>query len=249
MMVLVANLGSTSLKCRLFAFADGGERARELYAKGPGSGSPAPELRVISCHLGGSSSVTGIRSGVAIGNSMGMSPQSGLPQNNRAGDIDPFAVLYAMDRLGLTPGETREALASASGLKALSDGHNDMRDIRERALAGDAAARRAIDFFVHETRRWIGSSWLELGGLDALVFTGGMGENAPWLRAAIAAALETMGLVLDPAANAARVGEDAAIHAPGSKVKALVIRANEELVIAREARRFLMKEGGGSRPF
>jgi acetate kinase len=227
---------------------DVARRARDLYITGPGSGGFNPELRVISCHLGGSSSITGIQNGLAIGNSMGMSPQSGLPQNNRTGDLDPFAAFYAMERLGLTLAQAREALAAASGLKGLTGGLNDMRDISERATAGDAASRRAIDFFIHESRRWIGSYWIELGGLEALVFTGGMGENDSGLRAAVCAGLEGMGLKLDPSRNSAQVGEDAMISAPDSRVKALVIRANEELVIAREVGRFLLK-GAGSRPF
>ena len=223
---------------------DVAKRARDLYVEGPGSASYAPDLRVISCHLGGSSSITGIRSGIAIGNSMGMSPQSGLPQNNRIGDLDPFAAFYAMERLGLSPAGARKVMATESGLKALSGGTNDMRDLKGKAAAGDARARLAIDFLAHEARRWIGSYWLEMGGLEALAFTGGIGENDPEIRASICAGLDEMGLTLDDTANSAPVEEDAAItiSSPGSRAKVLVIRANEELVVAREARRFLMKQ-------
>ena len=223
------------------------ERARDLYVDGPGNEPRAPDVRVISCHLGGSSSITGIRNGVAIGNSMGMSPQSGLPQNNRVGDLDPFAAFYAMERLGLSPAKAREVMATGSGLKGLSGGINDMRDLKEKAAAGDARARLAIDLFAHEARRWIGSYWLELDGVEALSFTGGIGENDPEIRASICAGLEEMGLTLDAAANSAPIEEDAAISAPGSRVKVMVIRANEELVVAREARRFLMEQEKGTR--
>jgi len=234
---------------RMLGRPDVAERARDLYVNGPGDESRTPDVRVISCHLGGSSSIAGIRNGIAIGNSMGMSPQSGLPQNNRIGDLDPFAAFYAMERLGLSPAKAREVMATGSGLQGLSGGSNDMRDLKEKAATGDARARLAIDFFVHEARRWIGSYWLELGGLEALSFTGGIGENDPEIRASICAGLEEMGLTLDAAANRSLIKEDAAISAPGSRVKVFVIRANEELVVAREARRFLMEqERGNARP-
>ncbi len=214
-------------------------RVRELYRAGP---APLPAsarpLRVISCHLGGSSSVTGIRDGLAIGTSMGLSPQSGLPQNNRVGDLDSAAVPFVVKTLGLSLAEIERQLTRESGLLGLSGVGNDLRDIRAAAAAGDARARLAIEVFVHSARHWIGAFLLELGGCDALVFTAGIGENNPDIRAAICAGLEGLGLVLDTVRNETRRGEGE-VSAADSRVKVLVIPANEELVVARETLRRL----------
>jgi acetate kinase len=214
-------------------------RVRNLYLDGGHTPIFGPELRVISCHLGGSASVTGIRSGVAVGTSMGMSPQSGLPQNNRVGDLDAMAVPYALRTLGITPEEAEMELSRESGLKGISGGRNDIRDIEAAAAQGDSRARLALDVLVHETRRWAGSFFLELDGLDALVFTAGIGENSAGVRAGVCAGLEGLGLRLDPEANARARATEAAIHAAGSRIKVLVVPTNEELVVARETRRLL----------
>jgi len=216
---------------------DVADRVRGLYQAGPAP-LPAgrPELRVISCHLGGSSSVTGIRDGVAVGTSMGLSPQSGLPQNNRVGDLDSAAVPFVMKTLGLALSEVERQMTKESGLAGLSGVGNDMRDIRAAAAKGNARARLAIDAFAHSARHWIGAFLLELNGCDALVFTAGIGENDSDLRAAICANAGELGIALDPAKNARR-GEECEISAAGSRVKVFVIPANEELVVARETRR------------
>src|SRR5215471_4293632 len=150
---------------------DVAERARRLYVDGGAATVRKPDLRVISCHLGGSSSFTGILNGVAIGTSMGLSPQSGLPQNNRVGDLDSFALPFLMRSAGLTLAEAEKILCQESGLKALSGGFNDMRDIEEQAIAGNAHAQLALDVLAHQARHWIGSFYLQLNGADALVFT------------------------------------------------------------------------------
>jgi acetate kinase len=142
---------------------------------------------VISCHLGGSSSITGIRDGVAIGTSMGLSPQSGLPQNNRVGDLDSAAVPFVMKTLGLSLAEAERQMTKEGGLLGLSGVGNDLRDIRAAVAAGQRPRPLALDVFVHSARHWIGAFLLELGGCDALVFTAGIGENNPDLRAAICA--------------------------------------------------------------
>ncbi len=221
----------------LLGRADVATAARRLYLDGPQAVDGAP-LRVISCHLGGSSSVTGIRNGVAIGTSMGLSPQSGLPQSNRVGDLDSAAVPCAMRRLGLTLEQAEKQLTKESGLLALSGKSNDLRDIRAAAVAGDTRAQLAIDTFVHSIRHWIGAFWLELGGCDALVFTAGIGENNPWLREAVCAGLAGLGLRLNLSANAVEPPETN-LAAADSATRVLVIPANEELVVAREAARLL----------
>lgn len=224
----------------LLGRADVAARVRRLYQDGP---APLPAgskpLRVISCHLGGSSSVTGIRDGVAIGTSMGLSPQSGLPQNNRVGDLDSAAVPFVMKTLGLSLAEVERQMTKEGGLLGLSGVGNDLRDVRAAARQGNARAQLALDVFVHSARHWIGAFLLELGGCDALVFTAGIGENNPDLRAAICANLGELGLELDPAKNEALRGAEGEISAAGSRTRVLVIPANEELVVARETRRSL----------
>ncbi len=218
---------------------DVAQRARQLYLDGGGCAVREPALRVVSCHLGGSSSVTGIRNGVGIGNSMGFSPQSGLPQNNRVGDLDAFALPYVMRATGITLEEAGRELCKESGLKALSGGYNDIRDIVAQAGQGNARAQLALDVFVESTRHWIGAYYLQLNGLDALVFTAGIGENQAGLRTAICRDLDQLGIVLDAGLNARTRSHETVISAPESRVQVMVIPTNEELVVAREVRRFL----------
>ncbi len=137
---------------------DVAQRARQLYVDAGSSPVRPPDLRIISCHLGGSSSISGILNGVAIGNSLGMSPQSGLPQNNRVGDLDPFALPFLMRSAGLSLDDVERLLCKESGLKGLSGGFNDIRDIQTRAAQGDDRATLALDVFVHQARHWIGAT-------------------------------------------------------------------------------------------
>jgi acetate kinase len=190
------------------------------------------DLRHISCHLGGSSSLAAIRGGVAVDCSFGMSPQSGLPHNNRTGDVDVFAVLYAMKRLKLGVDEVAKVLASQSGLAGLSGGSGDVRDLQEAAAGGDGRARLALDVFVDAIRRYVGAFLVRLGGVDVLTFSGGIGENSPEVRAAVCAGLSALGLELDAARNEAARGE-ATISSDSSPARILVIPADEERIVAR----------------
>ena len=217
------------------------ERARQLYVDGATTSVRKPNLRVISCHLGGSSSITGILNGVAIGTSMGLSPQSGMSQNNRVGDLDSFALPFLMRSKNLTLDEAEKLMCKESGLKALSGGYNDFRDIEEQAAKGNQKAQLALDVFAHEARRWIGSFYLELNGVDALVFTAGIGENRPAFREAVCKDLEQLGIVLDLGKNGSTKAQEAVISAPESRAKVIVVPTNEELVVAREVKRFLGK--------
>ena len=226
---------SAELLCR----PDVAERVRQLYVnKGAAKNSGAP-LRVISCHLGGSSSVTGILNGASIGTSMGMSPQSGLPQNNRVGDLDAEAIPYAVKTFGISIEEAQKQLTKESGLKGLSGISNDVRDITDAANKGSANAKLALEVFVASARHWIGGYFLQLNGADAIVFTAGTGENRAELRAAICANLENLGIKIDAEKNNSTRATEAVISAVDSAVKIFVIPTNEELVVAREAKRFL----------
>jgi acetate kinase len=217
---------------------DVAENARRLYQVGP-QPLEGPPLRVISCHLGGSSSVTGIRNGVAIGTSMGFSPQSGLPQNNRVGDLDSGALPHAMRSLGLSLEQAELQLTRESGLLGLSGVSNDIRDVIAAAESGNPDAHLALDHLTHSIRHWIGAFLLELGGLDALVFTAGIGENNPQLRRAVCRNLETFGIHLDDSLNQTCRATEADIATPGSPARILVLPANEEQVLAREVFRKL----------
>lgn len=201
------------------------------------------KLRLVSCHLGGSSSMAAVRDGMAIDSSWGMTAQSGLPQNNRAGDFDCFAMIYLARECGLGWDAVEKALATESGLKGLSGlDSGDMRDLRASANAGNTDAQIAIAVFVAAIRKFLGQFFIELGGLDALIFTGGIGENNPDLRAEICANLECIGLKLDDAANTACRATEAVISSPESTVEVRVIPTNEEIIIARNAWQLLQKQ-------
>ena len=191
------------------------------------------DLRHISCHLGGSSSVAAFRDGVAIDTSFGTSPQSGLPQNNRVGDIDVFAVLHMMKKLTLGPDAMAKLLGSQSGLAGISGTSGDLRDLSEAAAAGDHRSQLALDVFVRAIRHYIGAFLLSLGGVDAITFSGGIGENSADIRAAVLRDLAAFGIVLDEDRNGTIAGEGAMSRAD-SAVSILVVPANEELIVARE---------------
>jgi acetate kinase len=201
------------------------ERTRALLGRN--------DIRHISCHLGGSSSVAAFCNGVAVDTSFGTSPQSGLPQNNRVGDIDAFALLHMMKKLGLDPDQMATLLGSRSGLAGVSGKSGDVRDLSEAAAAGDRRSQLALDVFVYAIRRYIGSFLLELGGLDTLTFSGGIGENSAEIRAAVVKNLAGFGIEIDEDRNRTIKGEGP-ISTDGSAVKILVVPANEEIVVARE---------------
>ena len=138
-----------------------------------------PGLRIISCHLGGSSSLCAIRDGRSVATSMGFSPQSGLPQGNRCGDFDPFALPIVMQQTGKSLDEVLAILDHESGLLGLSGTSGDVRDLEAAAAAGNARARLALDVFVASVRHYLGAYLVELGGAEVIVFTGGIGENSP----------------------------------------------------------------------
>ena len=194
------------------------------------------QLRIVSCHLGGSSSIAAVRNGKAVNSSWGMTPQSGLPQNNRVGDFDVFALIYLARDLGLGIDAVEKMLTSQSGLKGMSGlATGDIRDLIAAANDGNADAKIALDVFVGSIRKYMGQFLVELNGLDVLIFTAGIAENNPELRAQICANMDFCGLELDAEANARVRAEEAVISTPRSKIEVRVIPTNEELIIARNA--------------
>lgn len=196
------------------------------------------DLKLISCHLGGSSSLCAVRDGKSVACSLGMSPQSGLPHNNRVGDFDVFALPVILRETGLDLEQVLDVLASKSGLEGLSGAGNDLRDVESAAAAGDPRATLAIDVFVASVRHYLGAYLLELGGADLIVFTGGIGENSVRMREGVCRDLGWFGITLDPERNAAGPAERK-VSADGSRVEVWTVPTNEELVVARQARDLL----------
>ena len=193
------------------------------------------DLRIISCHLGGSSSLCAIRSGQSVANSLGMSPQTGLPHNNRVGDFDPFALPLILRRTGQSLDAVLHTLATQGGLAGLSGTSGDLRDVEQAAASGSQPAALALEVFVGAARQYLGAYLVELGGADAIVFTGGIGENSAAIRTGICRDLGELGIVLDPALNAGALGE-ASIGAASSRAEIWTIPTNEELIVARQTR-------------
>ena len=194
------------------------------------------QLRIISCHLGGSSSIAAVRNGKAIDSSWGMTPQSGLPQNNRVGDFDAFALIYLARDLGLGIDVVEKVLVAQSGLKGLSGLHTgDIRDLWDAAAAGNADAKVALDVFVAAIRKYIGQFLVELNGADVLIFTAGIGENDWAVREKVCAHLDFCGLEINRELNRTTRATETIISTPRSKIEVRVIPTNEEIIIARNA--------------
>jgi acetate kinase len=209
-----------------------GERMQQLLS------GQAP--RVISCHLGGSNSLCAMRDGVSVANTLGMSPQTGIPHNNRVGDFDPFALPIVMRETGQSLEEVLADLANQSGLLGLSGISGDCRDLEIAAAAGNQDAQLALDVFVAEIRRHLGGLLLQLGGAEAIVFTGGIGENGTAIRAAVCEGLSELGISLDAERNQSSNNEGL-VSTDSSKVQIWVVPTNEEIVVARQTK--LLLEG------
>ncbi len=196
-------------------------------------------LRAVQCHLGGSSSICWTRDGQSVGTSMGMSPQSGLPQNNRSGDVDPYALLHVSKTTGRSLEDLLVELSTRAGLAGMSGTSGDMRDLEAAAANGNEAARVAIDVYISSIRHWLGGGMVELGGLDAIAFTGGIGENSPATRAAVVAGLTDLGIEIDRTANKSGATGERRIEAARSPVAIWIIPTNEEVIVARQTRNLL----------
>lgn len=194
---------------------------------------PLHELNLITLHLGNGASITAIRQGKSIDTSMGLTPLEGLIMGTRSGDLDPSIVFYLQKICSMDSEAVEKLLNHDSGLKGLC-GRIDMREIHHAAERGDPRARLAIDLFCYRIKKYIGAYLAVLGNVDALVFTGGIGENDAQIRLQICAGLEQLGFCLDPALNAASFHGTQAIHGPNSQSQLYVIPTDEELEIARQ---------------
>jgi len=200
------------------------------------------DLRLVTCHLGGSSSIAAVQAGRCVDTTLGLSLQSGLPHNNRVGDADPYLSIYLQESLGYTREQVKELYSKKGGLLGLSGFSGELWEIEQAADRGDARARTALDVYCYSIRKYVGSFAAALGGLDAVAFAGGIGQNSARVRAQSLAGLEFLGVRLDADKNAkAKPGDK--VSAEGSRVSVWVVATNEEIVIARKARQYLEGKG------
>jgi len=202
-------------------------------------GRPREQTRLVTCHLGNGASMCAIEHGRSIDTSMGFTPLEGLLMGSRCGDIDPSVVFHVMHKEDLSEQQATALLNKHSGLYGVSGLSNDMRELLAAEADGNARARLAIELFCYRIRKYVGAYAAAMGGMDAVIFTGGIGENAPSIRERALAGLGFLGLEVDAAANAALRGREGEFSTPGSRVKALVIPTNEELLIARDTVRVM----------
>jgi acetate kinase len=202
-------------------------------------GRPREETRLVTCHLGNGSSVCAIDHGRSVDTSLGFTPLEGLIMGTRCGDLDPGVIFHIMHAEDLSEHQMTTMLNKHSGLQGISGVSNDMRELLEAESQGHERAKLAIDMFCYRLRKYVAAFAGVMGGVDAVIFTGGIGENAPAVRQRALAGLEFMGLDLDPVKNAAAVGKEADVSAHGARVRTLVIPTNEELIIARDTVRLV----------
>ena len=209
-------------------------RCAELFGK------PAEELKIVTCHLGNGSSVAAVKNGKCFDTSMGLTPLDGLVMGTRSGSIDPAVVGVISERTGMSASKVVDVLNKKSGLLGVSGISGDYRDVTAADEAGDHRAHIAREMLFQSIKRYIGAYAAEMGGIDALVFTAGIGENNAYLRQRVADGLEFMGVAVDPAKNEGR-GEDREVTAAGARVRTFVISTDEELMIALDAQELASK--------
>lgn len=198
------------------------------------------DLKLITCHLGNGASVSAIKHGRSVETSMGFTPLEGLVMGTRCGDLDPSIVTLMAERLGIGLDQVTEILNKESGVLGISGVSSDFRDLEEAMKEGNKRAELALKIFAHRVRFYIGAYIAEMNGVDAIVFTGGIGENDAYMRDVICANMGNLGIKLDKEKNKVR-GKQTMLSADDSKVKVMLIPANEELVIARETDELVKK--------
>lgn len=210
------------------------ERAAEIL------GVAKDDFNCITCHMGNGSSFTAIKGGKSYDTSMGMTPLEGIVMGTRSGDIDAGIIKYMAENNNMSFADIDNALNKKSGLLGISGVSSDMRDVETAAKEGNARAKLAIDVLRHRSLQYIGAYAVELGRVDAIIFTGGIGENGIDFRGSVVEKLSALGIKLDAAANNVR-GKEAVISTPDSAIKVMIVPTNEELVIARDTKEIVAK--------
>lgn len=210
------------------------ERAAELLGK------PYDKCKIITCHLGNGSSMSAIDGGISIDTTMGFTPLEGLVMGTRCGDMDPSVILYIMAKENLNMAEASTLLNKHSGMIGLSGVSSDMRELEDAVKAGDKRAADAFDVFSYRIKKYIGAYTAALGGLDAIVFTGGIGENSEMVREAVCKDMKFLGIEINNELNHSRPQGEVDLSVPGSKVKVYKIPTNEELVIAMDTEEIVL---------
>ncbi len=199
------------------------------------------DLKIVTCHLGNGSSITAVDGGKCIDTSMGFTPLAGVMMGTRTGDIDPSIVTYIMDKEGLTPAQMNAMMNKESGALGVSGFSSDFRDIENAALSGDKKADLTFRMLAYQIAKYIGAYAMAMGGIDAVAFTAGLGENNTTVRKYVADRLSFIGAKLDNEANKSR-GENKIISTPDSKVKLVVVPTNEELAIAKDTQKIVLSK-------
>ena len=201
------------------------------------------EVKIITCHVGNGGSITAIEGGKSVDTSMGLTPTEGLMMGTRVGDVDPGALTFLMKKHNLTADDLQRMINKESGVGGVSGVSSDMREIEAAVNAGDPRAKLALDMYEQRILKYIGAYAAEMGGVDIIVFTGGVGENQTGLRSNVCKPLAFMGVKLDEALNAKTRGTDTIISTPDSKVKVVVVPTDEELMIARDTEAIVSGRG------
>jgi len=196
------------------------------------------DFKVITCHLGNGASIAAVRHGKSVDTSMGFTPLEGVVMGTRSGDIDPAIVIYMQQNLGLPVDKVYDTLNKKSGMLGLSQVSSDMRDIEEAAFSGNEMAQMALDIYVYRIAKYIGAYAAAMNGVDAIVFTAGVGENSPYVREKVCEYLGFLGVKLDKNLNQVK-GTERVISTPDSKVAVLIVPTDEELVIARDTKQIV----------
>ncbi len=197
-------------------------------------GKNVEDLKIISCHMGNGSSVTAVEKGRSIDTTMGFTPLDGLLMGTRCGSVDPSAVTYIMDKKGFTPAKMSDYMNKKSGLLGISGVSSDNRDVGAAAAEGNKRAKLASEMLIYQTKKYVGAFAAVMNGVDAILFTGGIGENAADVRMGVCRDMDYLGVKLDEAVNSTARGKLTKISAPDSKVEVWVVPTNEELLIARD---------------
>lgn len=207
------------------------ESAARLMAE---RGADTANLKVVTCHLGNGSSVAAVVGGKSVDTSMGMTPAEGLVMGTRAGDLDPAILPFLEKELGMSPDEVDTLINKKSGLYGISEKSSDMRDIEDRAQEGDKGCALALEIFCYRVRKYVGAYAAAMGGLDAIVFTGGIGENSPVVRRKVADKLKFLGVELNQEKNGVKVRVETDVSTDEASIRTFVIPTNEEMMIARD---------------